>query len=326
MSKNNRIVILDKADNRYVFGNLSVEKSELNHSADILLKEVDNYNKLLSDTEVLNADILICWYSVPLQADLIQLLTKCKAIIRPAVGFENIDVNCAKRCNIPVINIPDYGTEEVADHTLALILAASRNLLCTDQSSKHTNWDWKSIGTGTSRLRGKKVGIIGLGRIGKSVALRLKVFGLEISFYDPYEKSGIDKSLGINEVCDFKELIEQSDIISFHVPLNGETKDMINEENYSWIKNYAIVVNTCRGGVISQTALEKLIDNSSVRLALDVLPDEPNVPNSLKNNRVILTSHSAFYTKESLEELKRKAIRRAMDILESRKIKDVINA
>jgi len=320
------IVIVDGHNNRYVDQKLSLESAILKDEATLFLKQTSGFKPLLNDRVVTEADILIWWYSVPLPASMIERLKKCRAIIRPAVGFDNIDIKAARNKNIPVITIPDYGTEEVADHTLALILANNRRLFNTNRAAGEGMWNWKTIGMETRRLRGLKAGIIGLGRIGKAVALRLKAFGVSVWFYDPYEKSGLHKSLGIEEASDLESLLKQSDILTFHVPLNQETKHLLNSTNCHLIKKDALIINTCRGEVIEEAALTKLLQHPHIHLGLDVLEKEPHIPASLQNNhRVLLTGHSAFYSSESLHELKSRAILTALDVLHKKKLKNIVN-
>ncbi|WP_340064786.1 C-terminal binding protein [Ascidiimonas aurantiaca] len=320
------IVIVDGHNNRYVDQKLSLERSILQDEATLSLIQTSGFEPLLDDKKVTKADILIWWYSVPLPTSMIERLKNCRAIIRPAVGFDNIDIEAARKKNIPVITIPDYGTEEVADHTLALILANNRRLFNTNRAAGDGIWNWKTIGMDTRRLRGLKAGIIGLGRIGKAVALRLKAFGICVWFYDPYEKSGLHKSLGIQESPDLETLLKQSDILTFHVPLNSETKYLLNSTNCHLIKEDALIINTCRGEVIEEAALTKLLQHPLIHLGLDVLEKEPHIPISLQNNhRVLLTGHSAFYSAASLHELKSRAILTALQVLHQKKIKNIVN-
>src|SRR5690606_2180661 len=126
------ITIVDSLNNRYVDQNLDLERSVLQEQAHLFLKQVIDYHALLEDEAVMQADVIISWYAIPFPEILIERLQNCRAIVRPAVGFENIDIEAARRKGIDVLNIPDYGTEEVSDHTLALILACMRRLLDTN--------------------------------------------------------------------------------------------------------------------------------------------------------------------------------------------------
>lgn len=321
------IVIIDSVNNRYVDKEFNAESESVDDHAILILKEVRSYMDLLDDEEVLSADVIVSWHAIALPKIFIDKLKNCKAIVRPAVGFDNIDIVSARSKNIPVINIPDYGTEEVADHTLSLILSCVRNIVNINLLSKKGVWNWKHIGLETKRLRNCNAGIVGFGRIGKAVALRLKAFGVNVYFYDPYEKSGIDKSLGVIEVETIEALFEKSQIITVHVPLNNETKKLINSKNISHLQKDAILVNTSRGEVIDQkTLIEFLSENPDFRLGLDVLENEPEIPLDLINNdNVILTSHSAFYSTASLKELKQKSIITAVSVLSGKSQKNIIN-
>src|SRR5262249_34338351 len=152
-----------------------------------------------------------------------------KAVIRCGVGFDNVDIQAAGRRGIVVCNVPDYGTEEVADHALLMLLAIARRLLPADPAIRQGKWDIRTV-FGMPRLRGRTLGIIGLGRIGTATAVRAKAFGLRVVFYDPYLPDGVDKALGIERVYRIEELLPQCHFVSLHCPLTHETRHVLNRE------------------------------------------------------------------------------------------------
>ncbi|WP_353616891.1 NAD(P)-dependent oxidoreductase [Mannheimia pernigra] len=226
------------------------------------------------------ADGIILWgcaSSIDLNSKIIDMLEKCKIIVKAAVGFENIDIDYARFKNIPVYNIPDYGTEEVADHAMALLLSLNRKITLLNSHVKENIWEWinaKEI----PRLRGKSLGIIGFGRIGQALALRAKPFGLKIGFYDPIVNSGIDKSLGVFRYENIENLLSESDFISIHCSLNQSSYHLINTNNIECIKKGAVLINTARGAIVSTSALKLLLEEEIISFAgFDVLENEPNV-------------------------------------------------
>lgn len=204
-----------------------------------------------------DVDAIIIWHQVKLTEVSLKRLKKCRMIVRNGVGFDNVDIKYAGSKGIAVCNVPDYGTEEVADHSMALALALSRNLFAFREQTQKMGWDWK-IGTDIlKRFRGRVFGIIGLGRIGTAVALRAKAFGYDVVFYDPHLAAGVEKSVGIRRAWRLDELLKQSDLISLHCPLNEETMGMIGREQFGIMKEGVFFINTARGGIIDQNELKK---------------------------------------------------------------------
>jgi len=260
-------------------------------------------------------------------------LKKAKAVIRAGVGFDNVDIKFAGERGLVVCNVPDYGTEEVADSALSLILGLMRKTnhlsnLCLQ--GRYATME----AHGSKRLRGRTLGIIGFGRIGKAVAERGKAFGFKIAFYDPYINDGEDKALGVGRYDTLNELMSQSDVISVNCLLNAETHHLINTESLSHVKKGSYLVNTARGGIISENALvEALNDGRLAGVGLDVLENEPTDveskvqlnPDLINRPNVIITPHSAFYSDESFEELRRKTAIEAKRIILGQKTRNCVN-
>lgn len=166
---------------------------------------------------VLGAAALIIWHSLPVDAALIGRLSACRALIRNGVGVDSVDLQAAAARGLPVCNVPDYGTEEVADHALALTLALCRQLFALDAEAKRLGWRIEVPGR-LRRLGCLTFGIVGLGRIGTAAALRAKAFGFRVIFFDPYVPSGTHKAVGVERVASLADLLARSDIVSLHCP------------------------------------------------------------------------------------------------------------
>ena len=283
-----------------------------------------------------DAHALLVWHEICITQASIEILKNCEVIVRCGVGFDNIDVRAAAGKGIPVCNVPDYGTNEVADHTIALLLAVTRGICSFNASLSKSNsrWRWDEAGP-LQRITGKTLGIIGLGRIGTAVLLRAKAFGLRVVYYDPYIPDGIDKSLGVTSLS-LNDLLECSDIISIHTPLTPKTKGMANKQFFSRVKEGCIILNTARGEIIDFESLEAALKSGKIKAAgLDVLPTEPPVNEPLieawrdgktwMRNKLVLTPHSAFYTEESFVEMRMKAALEAKRVLEGKQPKNCIN-
>ena len=317
------VSIVDTTNSMYI-ANIDVESSVLDGYAQVRRVCFSNQEELLNT--VFSDDVIIVWHSVSLPSSFISKLKACRAIIRPGVGYDNIDVEEANTNGIPVINIPDYGSEEVADHAIMLILALQRKLLPSLRQTCRGNFDWRIVGN-LARLRGKILGLVGLGRIGIAVAERAKAFGIKVTFYDPYKDDGYDKALGIERVDSLIQLFSSSDIISLHAPSSNQNKHMVTNELLSLTKSNVILINTARGDLIKASdLLQWLLEKPDVLLGIDVFEFEPKIPNELlSNNRVIVTPHSAFYSNESMMELRKKSANAALKAIQNKTLKNRVN-
>lgn len=286
------------------------------------------------------ADALLCWHEVAITADVITRLTHCRQIVRCGVGFDHIDLQAAGEAGIPVCNVPDYGTSEVADHAIALLLSFTRGIVAAHNALKADpvkGWAYTTSPT-TRRMRGSRFGIVGLGRIGTATALRAKAFGYEVLAYDPYLSNGQEIALGVRRVASLNDLLAESDVVSLHTPLTPETRGMIGAAQLRRMKRDAILVNTARGPLIDTDALAEALKKEWIAAAgIDVLPEEPpssggrlvdafrkNVP--WVRNRLILTPHSAWSSAASQADARRKAVETALDYLMYGKLRNCVNA
>ncbi|MFA5976002.1 MAG: phosphoglycerate dehydrogenase [Elusimicrobiota bacterium] len=248
---------------------------------------------------VADVDAIIVRSETKITADILAAAKKVKIIGRAGVGVDNIDVNAASRQGVVVVNVPGGNTISAAEHTVALLLALSRNIPQANTSVKSGEWK-RSQFTGTE-LQGKILGLIGLGRIGREVAKRCQSFGMEVLGYDPYASEEYAKNFNIKLVT-LDDIYTQADYISVHVPLNDTTKYLFNTKTLARLKPGVRLINCARGGIIEEKALVEALKNGSVKgAALDVFESEPPAKDNplfaLPN--VIVTPHLGAATEEA---------------------------
>lgn len=275
---------------------------------------------------ILAAQALIVWHNIPIRAQGIQRLRNCRAIIRNGVGYDSVDLDAARARSIPVCNVPDYGTEEVADHAIALTLALCRQIFPLDQEAKQLGWQIR-VAEKIRRIRDRTFGIIGLGRIGSATALRAKALGFRVIFFDPYVPNGSDKALGILRVGSLEELMRLSDVLSVHCPLTGETRHLIAARELTWMKPSSFLVNTARGAVVKkEDILAALREGRIAGAGLDVVEDEPlRTAAEAATPNLIVTCHAAFCSVESKLEMRATSARIARAALRGEALENVVN-
>jgi lactate dehydrogenase-like 2-hydroxyacid dehydrogenase len=278
------------------------------------------------DDEAAAAHAIIIWHNMPLTAAGIARLKNCRAIIRNGVGFDSVDIAAARERGIAVCNVPDYGTEEVADHAIALAMALCRQILPLDEEAKTLGWNIR-VTPKLRRLSTLTFGIIGLGRIGTATALRAKALGFRVVFHDPYLPNGADKAVGIARVRTLDELLTQTDVLSVHCPLNAETRHLIGARELSLLKPGAFVVNTARGAIIEKAAiLAALREDRLAGAGLDVIEDEPlRSTEEAGTPNLIATCHAAFCSVESKIEMRGTSARIALAAVTGQKLENVVN-
>ena len=286
---------------------------------------------------VSDVDAILAWHDIVLTSKSISQMKQCKVIVRIGAGFDNVDIEYAGKNGIIVCNVPDYGTNDVADHSIALLLCLYRSIIGYNEKIKIGGDCWSWDIASPKRLTNKTLGIIGFGRIGIAVAIRAKSFGLKVIFYDPYNKRGIEKSLCVQRVEKLEDLLRESDIISFHCPLTNETENMADSNFFNYVKDQCVIINTARGRIIDFQALYDALKKGIVSaIGLDVLPEEPpNKKNPLisawMNNekwlsdRIIITPHSAFFSNDSFNEMRLKAAQEAKRVLKGDHPQNCVN-
>lgn len=264
------------------------------------------------------ADALLLFHDIALLSEpTFSQAPRCKCVVRAGVGYNNVDLASARRHGVIVCNVPDYGTEEVADHAIMLLLAVTRRLIPCHDAIRAGNWHFQDA-VPTPRLRGKTLGLVGCGRIGSATALRAKAMGLDVVFFDPYVEEGRDKALGLRRAYDLGELLAQSHFVSLHCYLDEGTRHLINAETLAKMRPGAFLVNTARGGVVDQSALLPALDSGHLAgAALDVVEREPLDDQRVRfHPKIILTPHSAFYSDEGFVELRSKAAAEVRRVLQ----------
>lgn len=274
--------------------------------------QAHDVNELLRITR--SAHGILCTYDAPFTEEVISNFENARVIVVSAVGYDNIDVKTATEKGVVVCNVPDYMTFEVAEHTIALILALIRRIPLADRFVRAGEWpaygplSWTRLRP-LSHLDGKVAGIVGFGRIGKQVAERLRAFRVRLMAYDPYVSKGDAAERGV-ELVSLHTLMKESDVIAVNALLSEETHHLIGDQELRLMKRTAIIVNTSRGKIIDQSALvQALVDQRIAGAGLDVLEREPPDANDpvLKLENVILTPHVGSTSEKSYSELRRMA-------------------
>ncbi|KAB7704038.1 C-terminal binding protein [Bacillus aerolatus] len=260
------------------------------------------------------ADGVVAQVGFQCRADVIDKLQSCKVISVSGAGYNHVDIEAATQKGIMVSNVPDYCAEEVSNHTLALILTVTRRLASYNRKVREGKWDPLDT-MPIHRLSENTVGLLGFGRIARMVAAKLKPFGVRILVHDDFVTEETFNVHGVEPVS-LNDLLQQSNILSLHVPLTTETNNLINYERLKMMPRGAFVINTCRGGVINEADLETAIKEGHISGAgLDVLEIEPPSPDHplLKMDEVFITPHSSYLSEESIDELRTRTTQAVID-------------
>lgn len=297
------VVIVCPKEFKFTDQTATVENSFLAEVADVKTVWLD-FNAPFP-AEIFNAAAIILWHGPLLDAAVIARLKNCRAIIRNGVGFDSVDTKAAALAGIPVCNVPDYGTEEVADHTIALTLALVRQLFPLDAEAKRLGWKIE-VAAKMRRLRTLTFGLIGLGRIGTATALRAKALGFRVVFFDPYASVGTHKAIGVERLGTLDELIGLADIVSVHCPLSTETRGMIGAREIGLMKPGSFLVNTARGDIVQKAPVFAALRSGHLAGAgLDVVEAEPlRTAEEAATPNLIVTCHAAFCSPEGLIEMR----------------------
>lgn len=308
-----------------IFPDTTIERGELSLAdAELTLSSAPDTETLIREGQ--DCDAMMVVYA-QVDANVISKLTRCKVIVRLGIGFNNIDLEAASKAGIMVANVPDYCLDEVADHTMALVLAVVRRTCFLNNKVGSDVWsiaDAKPI----PRLRGKVFGLFGCGAIGQQVGKRASAFGMEVIGYDPYAPESVFAENNIRQVADFDEFLAATDVLSLHMPLTDTTRHIINRETIAKMKRSAYVINTSRGGLIEEGDLyEALVKGDLAGAGLDVLEVEPPVSAPLLSTlaNTVITPHAAFFSEESVVELRKKASQEVIRTLEEGQPKFCVN-
>ncbi len=331
MSQRAKVVVTD-----FVTEPLEDERRILGDVADVAALNAFSEEDLVGRIE--EADAIMLYHFISITERTIQRLEKCRLIVRCGAGFDNVDRAVARARGIDVANVPDYGTEDVADSAIGMMLTLTRGIHYLNDRLQLGLGPWTyTQAQPLHRLRGRVFGIIGLGRIGMATALRARAFGMDVAFYDPFAAQGCDKSLGIRCVESLTELLQQSHVVSLHCPLTPETRHILNRESIAKMRPGSYVVNTSRGAVVDVVAVLEAVTSGHLRGAgIDVLETEPppadhplilawRDPGHPAHGRIIINPHAAFYSEEGLLDMRIKGSRNCRRVLLGQAPCNVVN-
>ena len=291
----------------YVWPSVEPEREVLAAADAELVVAPDVSEETLSEMARDADGILFCFAKVT--PNVLRTAEKCMVASRYGVGVDNIDLDTATELGIAVTYVPDYCVPEVSDHVFALLLAWNRRIVFFDRATKTKGWGSAGLGMRIMRLGGKKLGVIGLGRIGQAVTAKAQAFGFEVLVSDPFVSSERAAEFGA-KLVDMAELLSESDFVTVHSPLTPETTNLIGREELARMKPDAFLINAARGPLIDEDALYDALTSGQIAGAgLDVLADiEPALDHRLVQlDNVIVTPHTAFYSQESTLELEQRA-------------------
>jgi len=332
MSQRYKIVITD-----FITGTPEPENRILGELADVIPLDAMSEKELIGKIE--DAHAVMLYHNLSITRLTIERLKNCKLIVRCGVGFDNVDREFARSRGIPVANVPDYGTEEVADSAIGLMLSLTRGISQLNsllRGDPNAPWMYTPAAP-LHRLRGRVFALLGLGRIGAATALRAKALGMQPIFYDPYLRDGFDKALGIVRVDTYEELLKSAHVLSIHCPLTPETKGMVDAAAIAKMPRGSYLVNSARGAVVDTTAIPDAIASGHLAGAgIDVLPTEPPAaddpcirawrdPSHPAFHRVIVNPHSAFYAEEGLLDMRVKGAQACKKALLGQPLVNVVN-
>ena len=261
-----------------------------------------------------------------LPEDVIVRLKCCKIIARTGIGVDTVDLEAASKQGIFVTNVPSYCEDEVSDHTLALVLACTRKVAHFSQTVKDGQWDWKQ-GKPILRLRGLTLGLVAFGKIARKVAKKAQAFGFNVVASDPFAPAAAFAQSGVERV-EFGALLSRADVVSIHAPLVPETTHLFDDKVFSQMKRTAFLVNTSRGPIVDEQALYRALSGGQIAGAgLDVMEVEPSPSDHplLQLDNVVLTPHVAFYSEDSLVDLRTQAAQEVARVLKGQRPLAVVN-
>lgn len=265
---------------------------------------------------------------LPFRALEIAGLRQTGMLIRAGIGYDIIDVSAATAAGIWVVNVPDYCVDEVADHTILLLMSAWRRLTELERIWHAGAWVNPALLPPVRRARGRRLGIVGFGRIGRAVAGRARGFGFEVVAHDPLVSDGDVRAAGA-EPMGLDDLFETSDAITLHSPLTAATRHLVSAERLSQVRPGLVLVNTSRGGLVDLAALDAALEAGQVAsVALDVLEDEPDPDLSrslFRRPNVLLTPHLAWYSLEARRDLALQAAEEAYRFISGERPRNIVN-
>ena len=293
MSAIAKVVLTD-----YVWDSLEVEKKTLAGLADLVALQTKKPEEFLE--QAADCDALLNTYAGPITAEVMARMPKCKIIARYGIGVDTIDLDAATAAGIIVTNNPTYCIEEVAEHTMALLLSSARKIAFYDRQVRAGLWAVPP-GKPMFRLAGSTLGLVGFGNIARQVALRAAAFGMRVLFSDPFVKEG--QFIEPGKKMELNDMLRESDFVSIHPPLMPQTRKMINDAAFFHMKKTAFLINCSRGPIVDTDALVRALDTGKIGgCALDTTDPEPLPdPHPLRGREnVIINPHAAWYSEQAM--------------------------
>lgn len=309
----------------YTFPNLEIEQALLTAVGAQLRSGNDKQVSALK-TLVVDADAIITQFA-PINAEVIAAMQRARVIVRYGIGVDNVDLDAARQRGIPVCNVPDYCIDEVADHTLAFMLAATRQVVANTMHIREGKWGLATPLDQMRTLRDQTVGIIGFGRIGREVAARLAPFKSRRMVLDALVPAEVIRSAGCTPAT-LDELLTQADIVTLHCPSTPQTKKLLNAASISQMKPGSLIINLARGDLIDTAAFVAALQSGHLAgAAIDVCDPEPIPADSplrfLPN--VIVASHIASASPKAVRTLRETAARIAVMALRGEPLPNIVN-
>jgi D-3-phosphoglycerate dehydrogenase / 2-oxoglutarate reductase len=314
-----KVVVTD-----YVWESLDVERKILEGRARLVPLQTKTPAEFLPQAS--DCDALLNTYAGPITADVIAAMPKCRIIARYGIGVDTIDLDAATAAGIIVTNNPSYCIEEVAEATMALLLACARKVVHFDRRVRDGKWEITS-GKPIFRIAGSTIGLIGFGNIARQVAVRAAAFGMRVLYFDPFVRQGQFDAPGTGVELD--ELLGEADFVSLHAPLMPATRRMIGAAALSRMKATAFLINCSRGPIVDTEALVRALDGNVIAgCALDTTDPEPLPdPHPLRGRpNVIINPHAAWYSEQSMGGLQSGAPGEVLRVLCGEWPQHVVNA
>jgi D-3-phosphoglycerate dehydrogenase / 2-oxoglutarate reductase len=315
----------------YDFGDVKIERSII-EGAGFELRDA----QCKSEDDVIaagrDADGVLTQYAT-IGARAIDALTRCRVIARYGTGVDIVDVDAATRRNIQVTNAPsEWCTDEVADHAIALWLAAARKICEYDRATRHDEWHWKT-GQPIWRLRGRVLGLLSFGAIAREIAKRAQAFGVEVWAHDPFLDAATMRERGVHPVS-FDALLEGSDYLIIQSPLTADTFHLFDGKALRRMKKTAILINTARGPIVEDAALHAALSEGWIAgAAVDDIEEEPAKQREFRSSNplfqlpnLVITPHAAYYSEESIGTVRRIAAEEAVSVLTGHGARYPVNA
>jgi D-3-phosphoglycerate dehydrogenase len=251
----------------------------------------------------------------PITRRVLEAMERCRIVVRYGIGVDCVDVTAATELGILVANVPDYCVDEVSDHTLALVLMLSRQMIPAITLAREDDWPLSNFPP-LRRLRGQTCGLFGCGRVGSLLAKKVSALGMRVLVHDPYLSAARAKDLGA-ELVSFEDLLVRSDFVTLHAPLNEGTRHRFGEAAFARMKPTVYLINTSRGGLLDEAALVNALDAGRIAGAgLDVLESENSVTPVrtliVNHPKIVVTAHSAWFSQDALATLKARAIEQVL--------------